>query len=425
MPFVTQCPTCQGKTKMPDEWRGAIVACSKCYDSFVAIAIGEVPAPAPVAQPGEPEVDIVFTTAKKAEQPRQTEPDLPVKRRKPSAAPKAPIAKPLAVEETNAVELTEEAPVFKDDVAPAETAGDMGRSVPAPVAENPIPRAAVFAAPASRREKKKAPPAAEENDEEEPLTPPDDRINAWAMVALMLAGIACSVIALGANRWPGYTILALALGTILYGIWSRGRRIALRDACWLALATVTCLGAGKIVLSHPEWLNPRWEMDFAVAPPPATGPLLIDVDSQRVLKEMGPNDWADAELEAIRQGDLEIRIDEVRVAALTLDEPVGDAPPPTRLRIILKATNAGFLQPLTFQGPTAPRLRDNQGRSYPRVSPASKQQTLLPGHHVEEVVLFAAPPPSVGHLDLEWSVTAESAPFRFRLSREMILFPRE
>ncbi len=65
---------------------------------------------------------------------------------------------------------------------------------------------------------------------------------------------------------------------------------------------------------QPQWLGPRWVIDFDVTGPGPDQMLLIAPDSQTVVKELRDDDWVDAGQGAIRQGDVEIQIEGAHVA---------------------------------------------------------------------------------------------------------------
>jgi hypothetical protein len=247
-----------------------------------------------------------------------------------------------------------------------------------------------------------------------------------------MAGVGWSLAAVGLARWPAVALPLLGLLTVAVGALATmasmdGRKA--RDRCWLMLGGTLSVAILALAWFEPQWLNPKWAIDFAVAVPDPDRPLQVSLDGQTGTKELRDSDWVDASQASIRRGDVHIRIDWVRVAPLPSKERSKRASP-ARLLIRLSVANVGFLRRISYggAGKHVSVVRDNLGNEYSRHSLDpdldTTAQVLLPAEHTDDLLAFEPPPPDVGHLELEVPVAVWGGEgiCRFRIPRAMIVF---
>jgi len=258
-----------------------------------------------------------------------------------------------------------------------------------------------------------------------------DWVNVWGLCAVTMTTAGWLLAGVGLARWPAILLSALGLLVVVLGVFaSQWNGPATchehkgRDSSWLLLGGTMSLVILASALFAPQWLNSRWEMDFAVAAPNADQLLLVSLEGETTVKKLRDSDWADADQGAIQQGDVRVRIEWARVTAASSKD--GASP---SLLIGVSIVNAGFLRRIPYEGANSAahvcRLRDNAGNEYrPQRSPRAIITMLQPTQTVEDVLAFEPPPPSVPYLELELPAAAwgTEGTCRFRIPRKMIAF---
>lgn len=264
-------------------------------------------------------------------------------------------------------------------------------------------------------------------DAEAAAASPGGRVNVWGLAALALAAVGWAVAGLGLARWPAIVLALAGLGVVATGVLVLPPRAGRRG--WLGLGSGACLLLLALASWKPSWLNPRWAIDVAV---PGTNPqqfLLIGRDDKEVIKVLGPEERANA-AQAIRQGDVVIEIDSVRVMPPSWKKTSSGHLPAVKLCIALHISNVGYLHrvPCQMAGEgKEPVVVDDSGRAY-SLSPSTEEpRTLLPGQALDVVLVFDPPPAGVAHLDLDLPAAAlgSAGTFRFRIPTALIRLDRK
>jgi hypothetical protein len=268
---------------------------------------------------------------------------------------------------------------------------------------------------------------------------PDDRadeqaswISPWGAAAFAVATLALLQASVLGLRW--LTVGLAALGLLLLGQGIRATRNdrQSRDRVWFTvgggLSGVVLLAA----LIVPGLLNSRWAIDSAV---PQTDPdAQMLVPRARPLDEgrrLAAEDWAEAETEAIRQGDLIVRVESVEVGPLPEKADV----PYLLVHLRLANCKHGTIAAEGFGNDKQPPvLTDDAGGSYPFLEgrprrPASgapvfavsapQGATLGPLERQDYLLVFAAPPSPLPALKLEVPASAwgRNGACKIRISR--------
>ncbi len=287
----------------------------------------------------------------------------------------------------------------EEGISTAPSPAPIGKSAPAGI--KPAPARAP------------APVAADDEDEEGSWISP---WGAAAFVAVTLALIQASV--------PGVRALTLALAVLgLFlvglGIWAtRGDRQR-KDWVWFSLTGALSMGVLLAALAfRGRLLNERWAQDTEI--PPENPEMLRAVarSMPRALEEgkpMGAEDWADAEAEAVRQGDVLVRVESVKVGPIS---GKGDTP---YLQVVLRVTNCKPERTFTVEGfsKDQPTLTDDAGHlcafveQRPRRQSRGNEPVFDPTHSgvaelapldrpsQDYLLVFASPPATFQSLKLE------------------------
>jgi hypothetical protein len=365
MPFLTACPFCPARMKVPDQWLGASLCCPKCGSNFTAAPVEPAPARGSV---------------------------------RPPAGSAPPRAAPQRVAAAQAL--------------PAPPAS------PAPPAPGPA-AAAVVPEP--------LPPTA-------PLPEPDAGpgwINTWGVIAFFLAGLGVLLAGLSFPRWLTLTLAGLGLPVALAGVVAAQGSWRTRDRVWLSLGGGGSAALLVLALSLPSWLNTRWGMDFAVPEPDRDQQLAVSRDNKAVVKELAGEDWVDAETNAVRQGDVLVRVEGAAVDWL----PGSDRPV---LLVTLHVANVGPLRPVPYDGQGGGQhpavLRDGRGTELARRDLGSQARkagqvhtvSVLPTHEVQDVVASEPPWPGSDRVDLELPAAAWGGQgvCKFRIPKTFIIHKR-
>lgn len=258
-------------------------------------------------------------------------------------------------------------------------------------------------------------------------------VNVWGLAALLLTGLALLLAATHLARILPILLAAMGMLTCWLG-WSLLDRRKFKDVAWLGITGMLSFVCLAVVLCWPQFLNYFWAIDFAV---PAS-----DLNQQfRVTKSdkwmtnhalLANDSPVEAEKEAIRQGDVQIRVESVRVELLPSQEPLSDKPSESRLRVNVRITNMGHLHHIAYRSPvngdTPPQLRDRHGKKYSLKSPpasAAGARLLKPLQKINEVLIYDAPQPGIDYLELEFPSSAWKGQgvCRFRIPGAAIVFP--
>jgi hypothetical protein len=265
------------------------------------------------------------------------------------------------------------------------------------------------------------------------------------MITLIAAALALMTAPLPL-RWltaalAGLGVMVVALGMLATG---GGRP---KDRVWFAVGGVLNALVLLLALVFPGLLNAWWVLDTPVAPidPNAQVAVLRDrpLDEGKI---MSPEDWAEADKEGVRQGNVFVRLESVKVGPLT------GLPDPAYLLVHLRL-EACRGETITLEGfgsdKPPPALTGDGGHSYafrearPRkpargsvpVFDASAPQGAvigpgapgpLPSPIQEYLLVFASPPARFASLKLEVPAAwGGQGACRFRLSGLFDLVPRK
>jgi hypothetical protein len=230
--------------------------------------------------------------------------------------------------------------------------------------------------------------------------------NAGGAIALFLASLGL----LGARfTLPRLAIIALAgLGVLvgLAGAVAARAQWQIKDTVWL------CLGAGgnvlllALALFLPGWLNARWAMDFAVPEPDLNRQVMVSRDNQSEVKELTGSERVNAEDNAIRQGDILVRVESAAISRLQ------EKGPPLLL-LTLHVANVGHLHNVTYHGQARGAqgavVRDSRGKELPRRDLGAQAKkagqvgtvVVLPTHEVKDVLVVEAPWSGTAFVELD------------------------
>jgi putative heme-binding domain-containing protein len=227
-----------------------------------------------------------------------------------------------------------------------------------------------------------------------------------------LAALACAAVAVVFGVLTGVKSLTLALATVglalaLTAVWANCR--SARKSRWGIIASGAVCSAAVLGLglAAPGLLNSFWAMDALHVE--AVTDQLEAVPREDALKEGKPltgDDWANAVAEAIRQDDLVIQIEGVRMGQLP------ERGSESFLLVHFVMTQFKHDRTVKFERYTStgvtPRLTDETGRSYRFIGervrkPPSKFDVLL---KVDHLLLFEPAPPTVRSLKLELPAAA-------------------
>lgn len=337
MPFITACPFCPNKLKVPDQSLGASLRCPKCGNYFT-VAPSELAARNPV--------------------------------RPPSAGghAAAPASPPAAA---------------------------------SPLAAFPVPAPTTPAAPASFFPE---PPVSSSSSL-------PAWINGWGAIAFFLASLGLLFAAFTFPRLVTISLAALAFLVSLAGVLPSIPEWKTKDGVWLLLGGGASALLLLLSLLRPGWLNSRWGMDFAVPEPDKNKQVLVSRDGKTIVRDLSGGEWVDADTNAIRQGDLFIRVESVVVdRVLEKDQP--------GLLITLQITNESQLHQVLYRGQASGEssaiVRDSRGKELQQRNPGPgakkslpiKTASILPFHDLKDFLLFEPPWSGTGHLELELPAAA-------------------
>ncbi len=384
MPFVTACSFCPNRIKVPDQSLGASLRCPKCGNYFTV-------APAPP----EP--------VKKLHRP----PVAPSHQAAPAKAPPPPADLPWWV--ATAPETTAKA-VEPEPPAPSPAAS-------APLSPHPhAPSSAISALYFPE------PPAFSSAAQE-------GWVNAWGGIAFMVTALALLLAVLALPRFLTLTLCGVALLVSLAGVVAAWDTWRIRDGIWLAVGGGSSGVLLLVALFGPGWLNDQWGRDFFVPEADLNKQMMVSRDNTSDLKELTGGDRVDAETNAIRQGDVFIRV-ESAVVDRVLDK---DLP---ALLIALHVANVGQLHDITYHGQASGEqravARDSRGTELQRRDLAAQAKkagqvgtvSVFPTHEVKDLLVFEAPWSGTAHVevDLPSAAWGREGVCKFTLPRTFLVY---
>jgi hypothetical protein len=260
-----------------------------------------------------------------------------------------------------------------------------------------------------------------------PSPPIPDWINPWGFACFFLTSAALFFATSGLLRALAVPLAGVGLLACLAGLLLTPRKKP-KDVAWLAGSAALAAIFLLVAIAWPHWLNRFWGMDQAVSTvDPATQFLASRNNQVPRGRQVDAQAWVEADKHAVRQGDLHIRVEEVKIELdLTKETPTARS-----TLFTLRVSNLGQLHRYTYRSPVrtgpAPTLRDNRGKTYTLRSagdsPANRSLKPLASVHDR----WACEPIDAGveHLELEISASAwlGKGSCKFRIPRSMIAFP--
>jgi hypothetical protein len=235
--------------------------------------------------------------------------------------------------------------------------------------------------------------------------------NAGGAVALFLASLGLLGAGLTLPRLATVALAGLGVLAGLAGAVAARAQWQIKDTVWL------CLGAGgsalllTLALFLPGWLNARWGMDFAVPEPDWNRQIMVSRDNQSEVKELTGGERVNAETNAIRQGDILIRVESAAINRLQEKEP-------PLLLLTLHVANVGHLHNVTYHGQARGAqgavVRDSRGKELPRRDLGAQAKkagqvgtaVVLPTHEVKDVLAVEAPWSGTAYVELDLPAAA-------------------
>ena len=217
-------------------------------------------------------------------------------------------------------------------------------------------------------------------------------MNPWGFAACGAATLALLVATLTAVYWLTVALAVAGIGMAFWGTcttsaerWPRGRVSLFSSGGLNALILL-------LALFVPGVLNGWWSID--VAPPKRDRNALVVVPRDNPLDEGKPleSEWTNAETEAVRQDDVLIRLESVRVSRLPKK-------PGLYFLVHFRLSAVGSGETIRFEGYAAggdgPRLTDDFGKSYAFVEQRKRKETPGPRGRRGTLVFEEAPPEPV------------------------------
>jgi hypothetical protein len=253
-------------------------------------------------------------------------------------------------------------------------------------------------------------------------------LNGWGATAFFLASVALLFAAFALPRFLTLILSGLGLLVGLAGVVASLQDRKVKDVVWLALGG----GGGGLLLLlasfAPSLLNAEWGMDFDVAEPDLNKQVMVSRDNKSEVKELTDRDRVDATTNAIRQGDVFVRVESVVVdGSAEKDKPA--------LLIALHVANVGPLHNVTYHGQAsgehAAVARDSRGKEIPtrNLGPSAKKLgqlktvSILPNHEVTDLLAFEAPwlGTECVEVDLPSAAWGRQGVCKFKISRSAIV----
>jgi hypothetical protein len=277
---------------------------------------------------------------------------------------------------------------------------------------------------------------------EKPARPRPAWIDPLGLAACSCAStglLAASLVSLARYTIP-LCIVGLALGLLGLTLLGVGRSRA--RLLWSAGGATLNLATLIVALFSPDLFgNPLyWEMGDKPVPAKPSGPIAVGRNTKPGT--IAADDWVDANGNAIRQGDVQVRLLAVRGKEVDFKKPppapAKPGEPDRGLVILVQVINTGTLRTFDYTSWNTDSsahtgklaiLKDQIGNAYPqRTFPAGvevlgqlKKASMPSGRRIEDVLVFEEPPTNIKYLDLELSGSAVGTKaFRFRIPLSMI-----
>lgn len=233
------------------------------------------------------------------------------------------------------------------------------------------------------------------------------------------------------------TLALAALGSLVVFLGFRATEEVrqTRDKVWLAMAGALSGVVLVLTVFAPGILYSRWAIDTPVARSNPNEMVLVPREKQGEKgSPLSPEEWVDAATEGIRQDDMFIRVESVKIGPLQ-----GTTGPP-RLQIHLRLANTKT-ETITVPGfdssERRPVLTDDSGRSYEFLeqrrrrpargapvfeAPGPQPGELLPNSNLDHLLVFSAPPSGFVPLKLTVPTSAwgRKGECKFRISQPLV-----
>lgn len=253
-------------------------------------------------------------------------------------------------------------------------------------------------------------------------------INLWGFAGFFMTSVALVLATSGLLRWLSIPLAIVGLLLGLAGIALTPRKKP-KDIVWLGLTATMAITFLLVAFVWPYHLNRFWGMDQNVpAVDPSTQFLASRNNQVPRGRELDGQAWVEADKDAVRQGDVHVRVEDVKVE---LDSSK-DTPIPKNSLITLRFSNLGQLHRYTYRSPTLsgrpPTLRDNRGKAYAlrnASSAAPLARALKPLASLYDRWSCEPVDAGIDYLELEVpaSAWAGKGSCKFRIPRSMIAFP--
>ena len=271
--------------------------------------------------------------------------------------------------------------------------------------------------------KRRSAPVPSDDDDEDVESSVPGWISPWGATGFVLAAVglvSASVI--------GVWILSLVLTclgflAVLVGLVVTRKEPQGKDYIWHALGAILSLGILAVLFLAPGLLQNRWAMDFTVARGDQNKQVRIPRDVPRDPgKPMAADESVDAASEAIRQGDVVMRVESVKV------DPLPAKGATSYLLVHLRLSNVNSSLGIPFAGFSndkhKPVLTDDKGKSYAFVEPwrrkegvkgivfeegGKREGTIIASSRLDHLLVFQAPPEGVDSFQLTVPASAWGA----------------
>jgi hypothetical protein len=244
-------------------------------------------------------------------------------------------------------------------------------------------------------------------------------VSPWGLAAFLLGTAALLAASLIGERLVTLLLSAGGLTAVVLGRRATGAERKTSDGAWLALGGAMSGLVLCLTIISPGVLNNRWAIDFAVPQADPDEQVVVPLNKPRDQGTvLTADDWVDAAKEAIRQDELLLNVESVRVG------PLADKGPGAYVAVHLQFANIGSAT-INFQGfdreKNLPVLTDTSGSSYAFVeqrqrTPASGEvvfgppkrggMALSPTKHQGYLLVFEAPALGFQTLKMELPASA-------------------
>ena len=202
----------------------------------------------------------------------------------------------------------------------------------------------------------------DDDEEDEAGSRLNEWINPWGFAVVAVGALSLFQAVLMGYRTATAVLAAAGLLVLWQGIRATRRAPRKLAGVWLAFGGLTNLTILVLAAVAPGVLNGRWALDRSV--PKVDRNRRVVLPRDRLFdagRPLGPDDWVDAAAEAVRQHDLTVRVESLRVGPRAEDDPT------PRVLIHLRLASVGHESAIPFEGfgRHPPALADESGRTYP------------------------------------------------------------